>query len=161
MCVGRPAARLSDYDTVTQLMPRGEPGTRFMYLTTGPMVEYIESVRVKTGADFSELSVYFGVSVRHLSRYIGIDPTEGVFAKSPAIPLRFADEMLTYAGDETLHNLWDFDELDGNYRSVCHAHPRCKRCNNELAKARKEMLCGFCIEETTGRTLTYRVREIY
>ena len=130
------------------------------YLSTAPLVDYVESVRGKTGASIGDLAEYFGVSVRHLSRYLTISEG-GVQAKTPAIPLSFADEMLTHAGDKTLHNLWDFDELDVNYRPHSPRHPKCKRCDAELLKARKGMLCGFCTEETTGRTLTYRQREIY
>lgn len=132
-----------------------------IYLSTDPLAEYVEFVRAKTGSTWDELSMYFGVSVRNLMRYVTLSDDGTIISKTPAIPLRFADEMLTHAGDETLHNLWDFDELDGNYRPVAPRHPRCKRCDNELQKANKRALCGFCIEETTGRTLTYRHREIY
>jgi hypothetical protein len=126
-----------------------------------PLVNYIESVRAKTDGSLGTLSTYFGVSVRHLSRYISLTKDGHIMAKVPVIPLSFVDDMLTYAGDETLHTLWDFDELDGNYRPVPRNHPRCKRCNNELVKVHKAKLCGFCLEETTGRTLTYRQREMY
>lgn len=134
-------------------------GVRFCHLSAEPLAEYVETVRVKTEGNLITLAEYFGVSVRHLNRYFGLSEDGNIFAKTPTIPLKFADEMLTHAGDETLHNLWDFDELDRDYAGDTQYHPKCKRCKIDLQKRRK--LCGFCIEETTGRVLTYRQREIY
>lgn len=131
-------------------------------LSTAPMVSYLSAVLRKTdGGNIGALADYLGVSVRHFSRYFGVTADGDVYAKVPAIPLSFADSMLTHAGDETLHTIWDAAELEGNYRPKKNGLPKCKRCNIELIKARKNKLCGFCIEETTGKTLTYRQREMY
>jgi len=136
-------------------------GNTYPYISTAPLAEYVDTIRRKTNGDWLSLAEYFNVSARNLTRYLTLDKKGRIVAKSTTVPLRFADEMLTHAGDETLHNLWDFNELDDNFRPTRPRAPRCKRCESELQKARKGMLCGFCIEETTGRTLTYRTREMY
>lgn len=129
-----------------------------VHLPITPLVEYLERVRRELDAtELQELAFYCGVSVRGLSRYLTITSGE-VTANSPTIPLRYADQILTYAGDEAVGSLWDNSDLDVNYR-LPERHARCHRCNIEVRKPTK--LCGFCIEETTGKLLTYRHREFY
>ena len=127
-----------------------------VHLPIDPLVEYLERVHRRIGGDLQELALYCGVSVRGLSRYIEV--TDHVTAKSTTIPLRYADEILTYAGDEAVGSLWITSDLDVNYR-LPERHARCSRCHIEVRKPAK--LCGFCIEETTGKLLTYRHRELY
>lgn len=128
-----------------------------VHLPIEPLVEWLERVRRKTDADLNELALYCGVSSRGLSRYIVVTNNH-VVAVSDTIPLRYADEILTYAGDEAVASLWISSDLDVNYR-LPERHARCHRCRIEVRKPAK--LCGFCIEETTGTLLTYRHREFY
>lgn len=128
-----------------------------VHLPIDPLVEYLDRVHRRIGGDLQELALYCGVSVRGLSRYLAVID-DRVTPVSATIPLRYADEILTYAGDEAVGSLWITSDLDVNYRLPEH-HARCKRCHIEVRKPAK--LCGFCIEETTGKTLTYRHREIY
>lgn len=128
-----------------------------LQLPIEPLVEYLNRVHRRIEGDMSDLAFYCGVSVRGLSRYVNVSDGR-VTAKSTTIPLRYADEILTYAGDEAVASLWNNADLDVNYR-LPERHLRCKRCGIEIRQ--RSTLCGFCIEETTGKTLTYRHREIY